>query len=823
MMPTRRLVRLSAALSLVLLASCQQPKPPSGEQELLTKYPPAAGSPSCPVLPPDWLERLSTQERRILPTDCETLSRTPQFSWGEARDRQVGSPWTFMLRNQGGAAVLTRTDLSAPRFLLDTALPPGDYEWSVTYSSTRGLLVPSQWRRFKIADTTAFANRSLLASQAPAASSPAAISSGASLATSVMAKARPRLLPAGSSYATLAAAARSTEHLPVLTKLRDLARYTLSRPVPAAPATPVTATELAKVQGSIAIWQEARREREYIEMLALIGRLDSSPALISNAKLRLMSLAAWSPTGVSGEKINDQANREIYAALALGMDMLWPELSGPERSQVTASLRSRLLLAAESLAVLDRSPYDSHANNNIRWVNQALLLSAGLPGFPEAPEMLSRYWDLSLFTLSALSGSDGGFGNGIAYGWYTFVVNVPYVAAVRSITGIDLYQFDHLRRAGDQLIAFTAPNSKQPSAFGDGLEVQEHYAHYSSAYFRLHAQMTRSAQDAWYWQANPANISAPSNALIWQLLLLGVDKNPLPSPVAPAQNTWFFPDTGLAAMHVDAKQSARTSVFFRSSRFGSYGHSHADNNSVVYTSEGLPLLINAGYYPYYNSPHHKNIRATRFKNALTFDGGYGQSENLLSATKPSDPIHTMDARGEVIRTETRGSLSLVTGDATAAYRGYSTQTYTWTPLLSNAVRSVVMDRANGVTLIYDWATSNKPRQWELNYHSPNAFAADAATVRASNGRASVCLDRYGPASSFSQTSTWQIAPEVAQPAQAHGRFTVLSPSLELAHLTVLRDGCKIVPVQVAQQGSRISVVIGNQNVSFDKRQTLLSP
>lgn len=823
MMPTRRLVRLSAALSLILLASCQQPKPPSGEQELLTKYPTAAGGTNCPVLPPDWLERLSAQERRILPTDCETLSRTPQFSWGEARDRQVGSPWTFVLRNQGGAAVTSRTDLTAPRLLLDQTLAPGDYEWSVTYRSARGVVVPSQWRRFRIADTTVFANRSLMAGQAPAASAPAAISNGASLATSVMAKARPRLLPAGSSYAMVAAAARGTEHLPVLSKLRDLARYTLTRPVPPAPATPVTATELAKVQGSMAIWQETRREREYIEMLALIGRLDNNPALIANAKLRLMSLAAWSPTGVSGEKINDQANREIYAALAVGIDMLWPELSGSERSQITVSLRSRLLQAADSLAVLDSSPYDSHANNNIRWINQALLLSAGLPGFPEAPAMLTRFWDLSLFTLSALSGSDGGFGNGIAYGWYNFAFNVPYVAAVRSITGIDLYQLDHLRRAGDQLIAFTAPNSRHPSAFGDGLEVQEHYTHYSSAYFRLHAQMTRSAQDAWYWQANPANISTPSNALIWQLLLLGVDKSPLPSPVAPAQNTWFFPDTGLAAMHADAKQSARTSVFFRSSRFGSYSHSHADNNSVAYTSQGLPLLINAGYYPYFNSPHHKNTRATRYKNALTFDGGFGQSENLLSPTKPSDPMLSMDARGDVIRTETRGNLSLVTGDATAAYRGYSTQTYTWTPLLSNAVRSVVMDRANGVTLIYDWATSSKPRQWELNYHSPNAFAADAATVRASNGPASVCLDRYGPASSFSQTMAWQIAPEVAQPAQAHGRFTVLSPSLELAHLTVLRDGCKIVPVQVAQQGSRISVAIGSQTVSFEKRQTLLNP
>jgi len=277
-------------------------------------------------------------------------------------------------------------------------------------------------------------------------------------------------------------------------------------------------------------------------------------------------------------------------------------------------------------------------------------------------------------------------------------------------------------------------------------------------------------------------------------------------------------------MHVDAKASARTSVFFRSSRFGAFNHSHADQNSLVYVSQGKPLLISSGYYPYYNSPHHRIVtRATRYKNALTFDGGIGQSESAAGAIKPTEPLYSMDARGDIIYSEVRGALSAVTGDAALAYRANDPQTGKWTPLLSNAIRSIVMDRANGITLVYDWATSTKARQWELNYHSPNPFTADASTVKASKDTSSVCLDRYGPATNFTQTMAWDVAPETAMPAQAHGRFTALTPSTELVHLTVLRDSCKIVPVQVSQQGSRIAVTVGNQVISFDKRQTLLPP
>lgn len=813
-----------SSLGLLLLAACQQPRPPLNSGQLLEQEPTSAGivtalnTATCPApSTQDWLEAMPSHQRRILPLDCQHLTATPLFSWGEPRDRVTTAPWLFTLRRKDGSIVLSRNDLYSPRLLIAQALGAGDYEWAVSYTSTRGVQVATQWRRFTI-------EASKLALAAATTTTSTAIPDGQTLAYTAAGKARPRLLPAGSSFASIAAAAQTADYRPVLNALRATARFALTQAVPAALATPATAAELAKVQDDRLVRQTARSEREYIEVLSVIGRIDNNATMLAAARQRLLALAAWSPTGVSSEATNDQANREIYVALATGIDIFWSELSATERNTVTAALRSRLIQAGNALAYLDREPYDSHEVSNVRWVNQALLLAVGLPGFPEAQGLLAKFWDLSRFTLGVWGDKDGSFGNGIAYAWYAFNSTVPYVAAVRTITGVDLYQLNYLRRAGEQLIAFTAPNRRQPSAFGDETETLDLYTYYASNYYRLHAQMTRDPVDAWYWRVNPNNVDKPNQPLIWQLLLLGVNASPLPSPQAPTQNSWFFADAGLAAVHVNAALSARTSLFFRASQFGAYNHSHADQNSLVYVSQGQPLLIGAGYYPYYNSPHHKSVtRATRYKNALTFDGGFGQSESVLNATKPSDPFHSMDTSGQMLRAETRGNLALITGDATPAYRALNPSTGTWVPLLSNALRSVVVDRANGVTLVYDWATSATPRRWELNYHSPNPFTANAATVQASNGGASVCLDRYGPASSFSQTTAWDVAPEVSQPAQSHGRFTMLSPSTELAHLTVLRDSCKIVPVQVQQQGSRIVAVLAGQTISFDKSQLLVSP
>ncbi|MBB5204350.1 hypothetical protein HNQ51_001664 [Inhella inkyongensis] len=810
-------VLLPLALGL-LLAGCQQPKQRDVDVEEIHRDPPAISG-ACPALVADWLQRMPSAERRIEPADCTRLAATPLFAWGEPKDRMSGTPFVLNVRRAGGAVVSSRTGLLEPRARLDQALSVGDYEWAVSYTSTSGNSVNTQWRRFGIEQLTRTLTSNLGTNAQSSANATSAfeLPDGQAMVSLVAARSRPRMLAAGSSYAAIRSASLQGDHLPVLAALRSRCSWLGSLALPTNPDTANSATARNLVQ-------TARTERFNIETLALVGQLDSNATLLAQAKARLLSLAAWSPSGLSSEEKAVQANREIYLALAQGIDLLGSTLTSSERSTVALSLRARVLKAANSLSLLDRVPYDAISQTNLRYITQALMLSLGLAEFPEAQAQLVRFWDLNLSQANLWS-SDGSFGNGIAYAWYNLNSAAPFAAAVRVISGVNLYRLSHYARMGEQLIAFTAPNWPQTSAFGDEQENRQLYDFYSPSSYRLHAQQTRSPLDAWYWQAKPGNLSKPSDVNVWQLLLLGADNSPLPAPSAPSVNDWFSPDTGLAALHMDIKRGDRTSVFFRASRHGLYAHSQADQNALVYVSQGQPLLVNAGYYPYYNSPHHKNTRASRFKNTLSFDGGFGQSENAANlGVRPGDPIQSMDANGALIRTQSLGTLSAVTGDATAAYRALDLARFVWRPTLSNAVRSVVMDKANGVTLVYDWATSDVPRQWELNFHSPNSFAVNAATVSAQNGGASVCMDRYGPATGFSQTQAWEVAPETNLPAQAHARFATLSKSVEFAHLMVLRDGCRNLPVQVTQSGTLVSVVVaGRQIAQFDKRALGLTP
>ncbi|NCT83628.1 MAG: DUF4962 domain-containing protein [Comamonadaceae bacterium] len=814
-----------AALAVaLLLAACQQPRrqaTPDIDAQLRLE-PPSAGPASCAALASDWLQRMPAYQRLIAPADCSTVPVTPLLSWGEARDRLAGTSYSVSVRRAGGGMVLGRGGVAEPRLRITQPLAAGDYEWMVSYLNTGGATVASSWRRFTI--EAAAAARPLATAETTALKL-SELPDGANLAAQVAGRAHPRLLAANSSFAAVRAASQTAENLPVLKVLRNRAAWYVTQALPAPPdaaGTVVGSANLAQVQATQNLVQTARGERFNIEYLAIIGRLDNNAAMLAQARARTLSLAAWSPTGLSSEAKSDQSNREIYLALAEGLDLFWNDFTPAERSRIIGSLRARVLQASASLTLLDREPYDSHSQTNLRFITQALMLAVGAPEFPEAQALLARYWELGFF-FNDVWGADGSFGNGIAYGWYNLTGTVPYAAAVRIISGVDLYKLPAYARAGEQLIAFTPPGWQQPSAYGDEMETKNLYDGYSAAFYRMHAQMTRDPSDVWYWQAKAANVTAPNDANILQLLLLGVDSSPLPRGVAPASHDWFSTDAGLAAMHLDIRRGDRTSVFFRSSRFGAFNHSHADQNSLVYVSQGQPLLINAGYYPYYNSPHHKSIRSTRYQNALTFDGGFGQSEDLSIANgRPTNAFHSMDTTGALIRATSQGLLSAVTGDATPAYRGVDPNRGVSTAALTNAVRSVVMDKANGVTLVYDWASSATARQWELNFHSPNAFVADAANVRAVNGAASVCLDRYGPATSFAQTMAWDVAPETAQPAQAHGRFTALARSTEFAHLTVLRDGCRNVPVQVQRVGTQVVVsVSGGKAIQFDKRLVTL--
>lgn len=686
-------------------------------------------------------------------------------------------------------------------------LPPGSYSWAVSYVDRAGKTLSSNSRRFEVL----------------AGAESIVLPSAASVVTATAAKARPRMLPAGSSFASIQSLAMAGE-------LKTSYAAFLKRADTALPLAPranpdpnqigqKSISALTAAQANNSVTHTAEDERQDIEALAYVGRFKNDSRYTNAALTRLMSIAAWNPNGQTSESNQDQANRQVYLALAQGLDLLADKMTAEQTSLVVSALRTRLQQAMANFAGLDTYPYNSHLLTSMGFITEALLYSAGHPGFPEAKTWLATAYELWITNLTIWGGYDGGFGNSTAYGWYTLSSVPRQLATLKLVTGFDLSSWQAIAKWGDQYMAMTPAADGLRSPFGDDAEVLNQYSSNGFDGYRMLAGLTRNATQEWYWRQLASNVNTAYPLPPAHYMLLGLNAT-RPPPLAPSRNSFIFEDAGLVAIHSKTADPARSSIYFRSSALGSLNHSHADNNAFTLVSKGRDLLISAGYYPYYDSPHHLTVtRATRFKNALTFDGGIGQAEPTKAPSAPGRPVYAIEARGKLLNYFDDGVWAATTGDATLAYRGRDPSSLSWTPLLSNAIRSMAFNRQERVLVVYDWATSTSPRSWELNFQALNLPTVAGKTIKVVNGPASACIDVYGPNGNVSTSSGFPVAPENRMPDHHRAQFKVSAASTQLVSVTVIREDCRSVPVNVNFNASTASVVVnGGKALSFDQKR-----
>jgi hypothetical protein len=745
--------------------------------------------------------------RRLTPRDCALVkTATPVFAWSQPANRNTSIAWTFVLKDASGAT-LEDKDTSVPRLLMAwRSLPAGKYSWTASYVNKAGRTLTSESRRFEV---VAGANKVI-------------IPTATAVVAAATAKVRPRLLPAGvgfGSIVTLASNGEMKSSYAAFVKLADTALTQAVPPSPDAAPRSLSTNTLTAHQSSLRDMHTAEEQRDAIEALGYVGHLKNDTRYTKPAIDRLVALAGWDTNGLTSEANNDQANREIYVALAQGLDLLGDSLSAAQTDLVVDSLKTRLQQAQTKFPALDTLPYNSHLLGATGYITEALLYAVGHPKIPEAKKWLAQAYELWITNQGVWGGYDGGFGNGTAYGWYMLSKLPRQLAIFKLTTGLDLSNIPTFAKLGDQYMAMTPPMDGLRGAFGDDAEVLNNYTANSVDGYRMLAALTRNSAQEWYWRQVASNVTTKYALPAAQYMMLGV--NPTrPTAVTPSLNSFAFEDAGLVAMHSKTADPLRSSVYFRSSSLGSFNHSHADNNAFTYVSRGKDLLISAGYYPYYESPHHTTVtRATRFKNALTFDGGIGQAEPSTAPTAPGKPIFAIAASGRVINYFDNGIWAATTGDATQAYRGRDPKTLTWTPLLTNAVRSIAMHRNERVVVIYDWATSIEKRRWELNFQAINPATVGGKTLKVSNGVATACIDVYGLSGNAPVlASGFPVKPENGAADQHRGQYSAATPSKELVAVTVIREDCRNVPVAVTFTGTSANVRInGGTAVVLDKR------
>lgn len=522
--------------------------------------------------------------------------------------------------------------------------------------------------------------------------------------------------------------------------------------------------------------------------LTLVGLALQDERLIGVAKSRALSLASWDPRGATGYFFHDQAAISVAWTLALVYDWLYEYLSAEEKRKLLSAIQPRVedMLAPPVQGLpsgwagldfgrkLDRWPYDSHGAVALARLSVICAVLAGEGALFDqcVREVVPRYAARPV----PWGGSDGGYANGTGYAqWDVGSTHFVVWHLLRSALGVDLWQHRWTRGYLNFLVYFLPPGAPV-GLFGDGAE--QAWPSVWATQAKAYAAALPSPLADWYasrWTGEDARHLA-------LLLAPARDWNKVLTALPPGTpQAVHLTDIGWVAMHSDLADPKRTSVYFKSSPYGSYSHSHADQNSFVIHARGQPLAIDSGYYESfgYGSPHWRDwYTQTRAHNAITFDGGQGQVHN------------SMEAKGEVVHFEHHPDYDLVTGDATQAYGG----------ALTKAMRSLVYLRPDMV-LVYDSVASEVPRTWEWNLHAlskmklkgPRELEIEQAGVR-------MCVMLLeAPKGAFSQTDRFTTEPQAEHPRQWHARFSTFAPWQEARFVALFDVGCGGVKASVSEQ------------------------
>lgn len=721
----------------------------------------------------DWMDQRKAADVQPHPAQGASTRQTPpDYRWpfqdGAAR-------YEVQVADANGVTASYFTAYN--RFSPERVYSPGTYRWRVRGIGVGGARVAdwSDWREFQVSEDA----RSFV------------LPGAKRLVEQLAASPHPRAFPKGDELAALnamLAGVRAQEWQRLLQRVRQAAQL----PLPAEPAQPLNAIT-DKRAWAAALEALPGRVRPALTLTveaAFAWRMTGAPEFLAEAKRRALALAKWNPAGVTGWQSHDQMTREFGYVLALVFDWLYTDLAPDERATLANAAYQRLRDIDAHIDgpthAMARQPASSHG-----WtaLSVAAAISSLLVGdVADADKLAGKLIPWYYNSISPWGGEEGGHSNGTAYGVWTFSDTAIAWDILRRAVGVDPAQKSWSQGMVD-FLTFLLPPGTPRNVFGDAAEWPPVIPVAKRFLRRVDHPLAR-----WYERQT----FGEDGSDIW-LLMAPFGSTDDPALPAGTGNARLFPSVGMAAMHSDLSARNRMSVYFKSSPYGSFNHSHADQNSFVVHARGKPLLVSSGHYDYYGSPHWSGwYRQTRAHNAITFDGGEGQATD------------GREASGRIVQFASTPDLDVVTGDARAAYAGR----------LESAFRTVVYARP-GTVIVIDQLKSRVPRSWEWNMHGLEAFRVRGegqVSVTDADSEA-LCVEMLHPRGvSFRQENRHPVAPANGKLPQWHGIFAARQPAREVIFVTRLTLDCSSPAASVDEGGSDgIVVRAGDRHVTIGRQ------
>ena len=680
------------------------------------------------------------------PADGQNLLVDPPgFTW-TAHDSAHAYRLILRMVEPSQAIVIDSSGLSSTIFAPNRVFSPGSYEWTVTYLGSDGQAFGrSNTRNFRIKED-------LPALTLPDTDSLAIALSGE----------RPRLFLTPPQKKRILAAVQSGdfEEWDYCLALADAA---LEEPLYSEPAP--YKDGVFEVNEWRRIFEPAKKGSAHAVRLALVWQLTGERKYLDGAKKWLLNLASWDPKGITshrypqtdGSEGNTEAAMPMLERMGIAYDWIADELSDSERETILTAIEARgnVLLDKYKNDDFLSNPWSNHDGRTLAFFGLASLATLGdLPVSSEWMDYIIRSYMTSYPTWGS---DDGGWSQGLSY-WSAYVLWLTgFADALRQATAVDIYNKPFFRNTG-YFSLYCHPYYARRGGFGDGGDVAPSFAErllvqkfalaFHDPYLLWHSRNIQKNERAF------ANVESSSGEIGWRewtmedvvSVLNVIPPGFEPESPATLDNTRWFKDIGWVASHTALGDPENdTWLLIKSSRYGSFSHSHADQNSFQLNAFGEPLIIDSGYYPWYGSPHHVFwTRQTHAHNAILIDGR-GQASG------------SMEAKGKIENVIEDGNLRIITAECAQAYNarpldhvleGWQENLGAPYPSLSPAARTVRRtlafnsDMDNPWMLIHDYAETDSPATFEYLLHSLDEFQIDRQAGRITINRGDVTLDIY---------------------------------------------------------------------------------
>ena len=462
------------------------------------------------------------------------------------------------------------------------------------------------------------------------------------------------------------------------------------------------------------------------------------------ARRHMLDLTRYEVGGEGSPVIINRGNFDEFTmsyadCLMWSYDWAWPAFSPEERQRMEdwmARLADALSrrLSPQGFDFLCTGT-DSHSG---RIPPQLMLFAFTLAERGEQPaRWLHQALTLAMTSYPHWASPDGGWAEGVSYSTgYNSRLLAPYEAVYR-LGGPDLLNDPYFKNYPYFLVYAGTPYGEN-TPFGD-LEDTPYSTKAKGFGEMISFLAAKNGDSALEWYAGllkngeeqVSGLDRVREALCFEPVS--------PSRPVPLEQSHFFRETGIAAMHTDISDPANDlTVLLKSSPFGSVSHSHMDQNSFWIMKGGKSLCICAGQrFPVAGAPFHEDYtRQSAAHNTLLF-GGRGQvAKSAL-----------YNGRIEDFRDD--GDVCYACGKAETAYTG-----------VKRFDRHVALLRPDVILVLDDFAQEEEaPVDWLL--HGKEQFGItgkDSFISRRKGEEMSVKL--FSTAGlSLSQTSEWPVDPK----------------------------------------------------------------